>query len=97
MTIFLLIFFLFLGYIIINWILDEKAPEEKTEATLIKKKTSTMIDANQVMHTTYLLIFDIEGTTKKFHTSRKIYKQYEEQQKGILIYKRKRFVDFIID
>lgn len=86
-------------YAIINWILDNRAPEEVVEATLLRKKTSTMMDANNIMHTDYILVFDINGIKKKFIVPRRIYKQYKENQKGLLTYKRNRFVNFdkIID
>ncbi|MBQ9700888.1 MAG: DUF2500 domain-containing protein [Lachnospiraceae bacterium] len=95
MPIFIIIFFGMLIYIISNWILDSTAPEEQVEAMLIEKRTSAHMDANHAMHTNCILYFDVLGETKKFIVRRSIYKMYVEGQRGTLVFKRKRFVDFI--
>lgn len=92
----LLIIFIILSYIIIEWFLNNKAPKESVIATLVKKKTTTSMDANNVIHTSYILIFDTDGNRRKFTVGYLTYKKYKENQKGTLIYKRKRFVDFIV-
>ncbi len=83
--------------VIINWYLNEKAPEEKVKAILIEKKTFTNLDANNVVNVTYYLKFDINGNIKNFNVNRREYKKYKEKEKGMLIFKRKRFVNFIIE
>lgn len=96
MNLFLIIFFSILLYIIINWILDWQAPLEEVEAVLIQKKKSTSMDANNVMYTHYILVFEFNGVIKKFYVRRNVYKSYIENQIGTLKYKRRKFVDFII-
>lgn len=96
MTIFFIIVILIFSYVFINWLLDEKAPKEKVEALLVKKKVCTSMNANNIIHKNYVLIFDVKGSRKKFNVNNRKYKQYKENQEGILVYKRKKFVDFII-
>lgn len=67
----------------------------KLQAVLASKKTGTYMDANNVVHTNYILEFDVLGERKKFIVKHKIYKMYFEGQQGKLVYKRKKFVDFI--
>ncbi len=96
MIIIFLIVILFLGVFVGNWYLDEKAPEEQVEATLIKKKRVSSMDANNVITDNYFLIFQVNSESKKFKVRKTIYNQYEEHEKGILIFKRNRFVNFVL-
>ena len=36
------------GFVIVNFVLDAKAPEEKVKAIIIKKSTNTFVDSNNV-------------------------------------------------
>lgn len=94
--IFFILFFAISAYLIINFILNSLAPEESINATLVKKECTTHMDANNHIHTYYILHFNINGTNSKFNVSYGKYKKYTEGQYGHLIYKRKRFVDFIL-
>lgn len=67
----------------------------KLQAVLASKKTGTYMDANNVVHTNYILEFDVLGERKKFIVKHNVYKMYFEGQQGKLVYKRKKFVDFI--
>lgn len=64
----------------------------KLQAVLASKKTGTYMDANNVVHTNYILEFNVLGERKKFIVKHNVYKMYFE---GQLVYKRKKFVDFI--
>lgn len=57
MNIFLIIVLLLFGYVIINNILDSKAPIKKERAKLIKKGINNIIDSNNVINTIYELVF----------------------------------------
>ena len=67
----------------------------KLQAVLANKKTGTYMDANNVVHTNYILEFDVLGERKKFIVKHNVYKMYFEGQQGKLVFKRKKFVDFI--
>lgn len=67
----------------------------KLQAVLASKKTGTYMDANNVVHTNYILEFNVLGERKKFIVKHNVYKMYFEGQQGKLVYKRKKFVDFI--
>lgn len=54
------------------------------------------MDGNGVIHDSYYLYFKYNDTEKKFSVNRSIYNKYKENEKGILIFKRNRFVDFVI-
>lgn len=86
--------FLIVGFVIRNWYLNEKAPEEQVEAILKRKKKVSSMDANNVMYDDYYLIFETNGESKKFKVHKSIYKQYNENEKGILVFKRNRFMSF---
>ena len=94
----------FLGIIVViilgigigNWYLNEKASLVQVEAILKKKKKVSTI-GNSVMYDDYYLIFDVKGELKKFKVNYIIYKQYKENEKGILSFKRKRFVNFVLE
>ena len=66
MTIFMIIVLILFGYVIINNILDSKAPIEKMEAKLIKKGIDNTIDANNVINVNYVLVFKTPMGKKVF-------------------------------
>lgn len=97
MEIIVLLFFIILGIRIGNWYLNMQAEEKQIEAVLVKKKKISTVSANHhVTSTDYVLIFELEGERKKFIVKRSIYKKYQENDKGLLVFKRNLFVDFII-
>lgn len=97
----MLIFYIICGglftYVIVNIILDNSSKEEKIETTLVDKKTDSFIDANNMIYEEYFLIFLIETQEKRFSVSYKTYKNFDTNDKGILTYKRNKFVSFIKD
>ncbi len=99
MFLFWLIIVAFLAYIIINFRMDENAPEETVNAKLVKKEVSSYCpDPNQgIINTDYILTFDIGGKRKIFATTYSVYEQYEENQTGKLTYKRNKFVNFVVE
>lgn len=96
MIFFVIIVVIILGFAIGNWYLNEKALEEQVEAILKKKKKVTYMDANNVMYDDYYLIFETNGVSKKFKVHKSVYKQYNDNEKGILVFKRNRFLNFIL-
>lgn len=96
MNIFLIIVLLLFGYVIINNILDSKVPVKKEEAKLIKKGINNVIDSNNVINTNYGLVFRTSMGKKSFSVDYNKYKQFNQNDKGELIFKRNRFVDFIV-
>lgn len=93
--IFLILVFLAFAYVITNKILDERAPEETVDATLIKKKVGSVVDANNMINTEYILFFDIAGKTKRFAVTYSKYEELQEGKQGKLTYKRNKFVSFL--
>lgn len=81
-------------FVIVNFILDAKAPEEKVKAILIKKSIDTFVDSNNVTIKSYIFIFEFDGKIKKFEVDYHIFNEFNENDEGILIYKRNKFVDF---
>lgn len=96
MNIFLIIVLLLFGYVIINNILDSKAPIKKERAKLIKKGINNIIDSNNVINTIYELVFKTSTGKKSFSVDYNKYKQFNQNDEGELTYKRNRFVDFIV-
>lgn len=96
MILFWILVILVFSYVIFNFSMDEKAPLEKAQATLIRKDIDNYIDANQIMNQTYVLTFDVDGKTKKFAVNYSVYSKYEENQKGVISFKRNKFVDFAV-
>lgn len=86
-----------IGLIVRNRYLNNKAPEEKVKAVLKKKRALTTMDANNLMNDDFILTFDIGGKSKKFRVKHSVYKQYSENEEGILTFKRKKFVDFAVE
>ena len=82
------------GFVIVNFVLDAKAPEEKVKAIIIKKSTNTFVDSNTVIINSYIFTFEFDGKIKKFEVNYHIFNEFNENDEGILIYKRNKFVDF---
>ncbi len=95
MTIFYILVGIAFGYIIVNLILDYKAPKESIKSVLVDKYIDTFVDANNVVMDRYMLFFKIKGKKKAFEVSYNKYMEYEVNQEGTLTYKRNRFVDFV--
>lgn len=83
------------GYIIVNLILDAKAPKESAEAILVDKYIDSFVDSNNVVIDRYMLFFVVKDKKKAFEVSYNKYMEYEVNQEGTLIYKRNKFVDFV--
>lgn len=96
MSVFYIFIILVFGYVIINCILDSNSPEEKIWTVLVDKKIEFFFDANNVMCESYVLSFIIQGKKKNFDVSYANYKKHEVNEKGTLVYKRNKFVDFIV-
>lgn len=96
MSIFYIFIILGFGYVIINCILDAGSPEEEIRTILVDKKIESFFDANNIMHERYVLSFIVQGQKKKFDVSYNDYKKYEVNEKGILVYKRHKFVNLIV-
>ena len=96
MTIFMIIVLILFGYVIINNILDSKAPIEKMEAKLIKKGIDNTIDANNVINVNYVLVFKTPMGKKSFSVKYSEYEKFNQNDEGDLVFKRNRFVDFIV-
>lgn len=95
MIMFYILIGIVVGYIVINLILDFNSPKKSIETILIDKYIDTFFDANYVVMDRYMLFFKVNGKSKTFEVSYDKYMEYEVNQKGILIYKRNKFVDFI--
>lgn len=96
MQIFLVIALLLFSYVIINNILDSKAPIKKVEAKLIKKGVNNVMDSNNIINTNYELIFKTLTGKKSFSVNYSEYEKFNKNDEGELIFKRNRFVDFIV-
>lgn len=96
MTIFMIIVLILFGYVIINNILDSKAPIEKIEAKLIKKGIDNTIDANNIINVNYVLVFKTPMSKKSFSVKYSEYEKFNQNDEGELVFKRNRFVDFIV-
>ena len=96
MNIFLIIVLLLFGYVIINNILDSKAPIDEIEAKLIRKGISNVMNSNNVINTTYELVFKTPKGQKSFSVDYNKYKSFDQNDEGKLIFKRNRFIDFIV-
>lgn len=97
MAIFYILVLLCFGYVILNIVLDSKSPKEEVKTKLIDKTAESFMDVNNIINERYTLTFIVNDKTKKFDVSYFIYKKYNINDSGILIYKRNRFVDFVID
>lgn len=93
MYLFYILVVIIFGFVIVNFVLDAKAPEEKVKAILIKKSTDTFVDSNNVIMNSYIFTFEFDGKIKKFEVSYHIFNEFKENDEGMLIYKRNKFVD----
>lgn len=75
-------------YVIVNFILDSKAQIQEVDAVLLEKRIDTRINDDNI------LIFKVNDNKKIFAVSYDYYKKYNENDKGRLVFKRNRFVDF---
>lgn len=96
MYLFYILVVIIFGFVIVNFVLDAKAPEEKVKAILIKKSTDTFVDSNNVIMNSYIFTFEFDGKIKKFEVSYHIFNEFNEKDEGTLTYKRNKFVDFEI-
>lgn len=92
--IFIIILVLAFTYVIVNFILDSKAPIQEVDAMLLDKRIDTRINDDNIINDDYILIFRVNDNKKIFAVSYDYYKKYNENDKGILVFKRNRFVDF---
>lgn len=69
MTIFYILVWIVLGYIIFNLILDALASKESTEAILVDKYIDSFLDSNNVVMDRYMLFFAVKGKKKAFEVS----------------------------
>ena len=94
MYLFYILVAIIFGFVIVNFVLDAKAPEEKVKAILIKKSTDTFVDSNNVIMNSYIFTFEFDGKVKKFEVNYHIFNEFNEKDEGMLTYKRNKFVDF---
>lgn len=97
MSVFYILVILVFTFVIVNFILDSKAPKTDVKAKLIDKLVESSVDANNIMQENYILVFNINNQKKMFSVSYANYKKYKVGVTGTLTYKRNRFVDFIND
>lgn len=94
MYLFYILVAIIFGFVIVNFVLDAKALEEKVKAILIKKSTDTFVDSNNVIMNSYIFTFEFDGKIKKFEVSYHIFNKFNKNDEGMLTYKRNKFVDF---
>lgn len=94
MYLFYILVVIIFGFVIVNYVLDAKAPKEKVKAILIKKSTNTFLDSNNVIIDSYIFTFEFDDKIKKFEVNYHIFNEFNENDEGILTYKRNKFVDF---
>lgn len=81
--------FLVFLYLLLNKLKNVQTPVVALNALLIKKIKGR--DEN------YFFLLKIDDEEKKFLVSKEIYDKYKEKQKGKLVFKKTRFIDFIVD
>lgn len=97
MPLFYILVIIIFSYVIINFILDNTAEKEEKDAVLIDKIIDSFIDSNNILTENYVLIFKIDDKNKKLAVSYQTYQKYKINDKGILTYKRNKFLDFIVN
>lgn len=97
MPLFYILVIIIFSYVIINFILDNTAEKEEKDAILIDKIIDSFIDSNNILTENYVLIFKINDKNKKLAVSYQNYQKYKINDKGILTYKRNKFLDFIVN
>ncbi len=55
------------------------------------------MDDNNTMYDDYYFIFDVNGELKRFKVNYITYIRFNENEQGTLSFKRKRFVNFILE
>lgn len=96
MQLFYLLVIILFSYVIINFILDNTAEKEEKDAVLIDKIIDSFIDSNNILTENYVLIFKINDKNKKLTVSYQTYQKYKINDKGMLTYKRNKFLDFVV-
>lgn len=97
MPLFYLLIIILFSYVIINFILDNTALKEEKDAVLVDKIIDSFIDSNNILTENYVLIFKINDKNKKLVVSYQTYQKYKINDKGILTYKRNKFLDFVVN
>lgn len=97
MPLFYLLIIILFSYVIINFILDNTALKEEKDAVLIDKIIDSFVDSNNILTENYVLIFKINDKNKKLVVSYQTYQKYKINDKGILTYKRNKFLDFVVN
>ena len=69
MSVFYILVILAFTFVIVNFILDSKAPKTDVEAKLIDKLVESSVDANNIMQENYILVFNINNQKKMFNVS----------------------------
>lgn len=80
-----------IGWNVWRWMENERSPVLTEPAHLRKKITESHLDANGVMNTTLLLIFDLEGLTLKCTVPGRVYREVREGADGLLTHQGTRF------
>ena len=92
------LFIIFISIIsikIIKFFKNENSPVINTRAFVSDKKRYSHIDANNVTHTDYYIIFTLDSNdTIKFRVHNGIYRQLECGYNGILTFQGTRFLKF---
>lgn len=97
MPLFYILVIIIFSYVIINFILDNTAEKEEKDAVLIDKIIDSFVDSNNILTENYVLIFKINDKNKKSAVSYQTYQKYKINDKGILTYKRNKFLDFVVN
>ena len=72
-----------IGWNVWRWMENERSPVLTEHAYLRRKVTESHLDANGVMNTTLLLVFDLEGKSLKCTVSGRVYRAVREGGKRI--------------
>ena len=94
MNIFILLVVIAVVYVVINYILDIMSKEEKVEAKLIRKTHETYLGPEDIPMERYTLCFMVLNKKKCFDVSYDNYQKYDEDDEGVLVCKRNKFVRF---
>ncbi len=97
MPLFYLLIIILFSYVIINFVLDNTALKEEKDAVLVDKIIDSFIDSNNILTENYVLIFKINDKNKKLVVSYQTYQKYKINDKGILTYKRNKFLGFVVN
>ncbi len=93
-VIFIIIFVCTLVVNIKRFIENENSPVVTENAYLRKKINDTHMDANGVVHSSLLLLFDIDGNTIKCVVPGRVYRAVNEGTYGLLTHQGTRFKCF---